>query len=288
MKKPEMINRVRFILKNQRTYEGIVCIGIIGLIGVSQTVVSAYENKIKAVKELLANQDYLECLQNSKTPNLTLEEYINNQKEQFHEKYGSENQFQTIFEDEIIKEEVNGATGVFRYTNKVTGDTNEVNYLEDLEQHLEFLKMTLEEQVNYQKEQFHKKYGTDNEFQTIFEDENIKEEVNGATGTLKHTDKVTGKVNEMNYLEELTQHLEVSKMTLEEQINYQKEQLHKKYGTSNQFQTIFEDRDIKVEVNGATSVLRYTDKLTGDVEEVNYLEELMSLEGEVSLEKFKF
>ena len=63
--------------------------------------------------------------------------------------------------------------------------------------------MSDKEYVDYIKKEFQKEYGTENKFKVTYEDEYEKEEVNGATGEIKITDKETKEVFSYNYFEEL-------------------------------------------------------------------------------------
>ena len=58
------------------------------------------------------------------------EDYLAQAKAGFQEEYGTENQFKTTYEDESVKEEVNGSTGDIRITNKGTGEVETGNYYE--------------------------------------------------------------------------------------------------------------------------------------------------------------
>ena len=134
--------------------------------------------------------------------NVTNPEY-KKEIEEFQKEYGKENEFKISYEDNEIKEEVNGATGEIKTTDKKTGKVEISNYFKDIEEDFRFLNMSEEEQKKYLKEEFQKEYGKENEFKMSYEDDEIKEEVNGATGEIKITDKKTGKVESFNYFKDI-------------------------------------------------------------------------------------
>lgn len=70
--------------------------------------------------------------------------------------------------------------------------------------------MELNNEIDYKylKEEFQKEYGKENEFKITHEDNEIKEEVNGATGEIKTTDKKTGKVEWFNYFKDIEKEFE--------------------------------------------------------------------------------
>ena len=186
-------NKIVEILKNNKKVLGFAFIGV-----VAGGVLGSTISNINASK--LDGLDY-----SSDYDDMSLEEMIELQKEEFKQEYGTEDKFQTVYEDDELKEEVNGATGVVRYTDKTTGEVEEYNYFEELEKELAYSQMTDEERMAADKEEFHKEYGTEDKFQTVYEDDEIKEEVNGATGVIRYTDKTTGEVEEYNYFEESSQ-----------------------------------------------------------------------------------
>ena len=139
------------------------------------------------------------------------QEYVDFLKDEFKKEYGTENKFKTIYEDNYVKEEVNGATTEFKTTNKETKEVDSYNYFDTLDQRLmneeESIKH-LQEQIDKAKEDFQKQYGTENKFKVIYKDNNTIEEVNGATGEYKITDLRTRNVTDTyNYFDELKEEI---------------------------------------------------------------------------------
>ncbi len=145
----------------------------------------------------------------------------------------------------------------------------------------DILDMTQREYTQFLKDEFKEEYGTKDEFITIFEDENAKEEVNPKTTEFKTTNKTTKEVDSYNYFGSLDERVRVSEMNKEESIKYVQEQVNqakedfqKQYGTKNEFKTVYEDGNVKEEVNGKTGEYRTTDKKTKEVSVYNYFDEL--------------
>ena len=69
----------------------------------------------------------------------------------------------------------------------------------------------LEKEIKETKQYIQDEYGTDNEFQTVYETETEKEEINPVTGEDRITDKKTNKIEVNNYFEQLEKALEEAK-----------------------------------------------------------------------------
>lgn len=69
----------------------------------------------------------------------------------------------------------------------------------------------LEAEIKETKQYMQDEYGTDNEFQTVYESDTEKEEINPVTGEDRITNKVTNKVEVNNYFEQLDKALEEAK-----------------------------------------------------------------------------
>lgn len=69
----------------------------------------------------------------------------------------------------------------------------------------------LEKEIQETKQYIQDEYGTDNEFQTVYETETEKEEINPVTGEDRITDKKTNKIEVNNYFEQLNKALEEAK-----------------------------------------------------------------------------
>ncbi|WP_235667295.1 hypothetical protein [Clostridioides difficile] len=57
----------------------------------------------------------------------------NEMKRDFQEEYGKEDKFNITLDDEFTKEEVNGAKGIIKTTDKETGEVIVYNYFDELE-----------------------------------------------------------------------------------------------------------------------------------------------------------
>ena len=156
-------------------------------------------------------------------------EYVNRKKAEFQEEYGTEDKFKVIYEGEYFTQEINGATGEGRATTK-SGEVFISNYFEDLEEELKASQMSEEEYLAQEKVKFEKEYGTENKFKVTHEDEEIKEEVNGATGDIRITYKETGKVEKGNFYEATKEQHKRYKMTEEQHDAYLKQQFKIHFG----------------------------------------------------------
>ena len=127
-------------------------------------------------------------------------------KDEFIKEFGSEDEFKKVYEDDEYLEEVNGAKGIFRYTDKITKEVEEYNYFEELENELKFSKLSADEQIQFMKDEFIKEFGSEDEFKKVYEDDEYLEEVNGAKGIFRYTDKITNEVEEYNYFEDISKY----------------------------------------------------------------------------------
>lgn len=164
----------------------------------------------------------------SKTTNEILnmdgQTYTNFLIDEFHKEYGTANTFKKVYEGEGIREEVNGKTGEVRTIDTKTNDViDSYNYINEVKEVQDAENMTQEEykndikkQVEEAKEEFHKQYGNENTFKNIYEDNYIKQEVNGATGEFKETYKGTGLVDTFNVLEDLDNEVKNADMNKEQ------------------------------------------------------------------------
>ncbi|MCC0631847.1 hypothetical protein KGF48_05250 [Clostridioides sp. ZZV15-6388] len=124
-------------------------------------------------------------------------------KKEFQEEYGKEDEFKVVLDDEFTKEEVNGAKGIIKTTNKMNNEVVVLNYFDEMKSGIEFeLKPKAEKNVVLRAE-FQQGYGKEDKFKVVLNDEFTKEEVNGAKGIIKTTDKETGEVIVYNYFDEL-------------------------------------------------------------------------------------
>ncbi|HGM1147233.1 TPA: hypothetical protein ACMV9B_000884 [Clostridioides difficile] len=98
-------------MKVKKFKSGIVMALTVMAIGASLTNVSAMElNKSKE-----------------------FETKYNEMKRDFQEEYGKEDKFNITLDDEFTKEEVNGAKGIIKTTNKVNNEVIVYNYFDELE-----------------------------------------------------------------------------------------------------------------------------------------------------------
>ncbi|VFD71007.1 Uncharacterised protein [Clostridioides difficile] len=54
-------------------------------------------------------------------------------RDEFQQGYGKEDKFKVVLDDEFTKEEVNGAKGIIKTTDKETGEVIIYNYFDELE-----------------------------------------------------------------------------------------------------------------------------------------------------------
>ena len=86
----------------------------------------------------LSNEDYYQLGDDMSVAEL--EEIIKETKQYMQEEFGTDNEFQTVYETETEKEEINPVTGEDRITNKVTNKVEVNNYFEQLDKALEEAK----------------------------------------------------------------------------------------------------------------------------------------------------
>lgn len=193
MRKLKTTNKVNHSIKKNKKYLGFMCAGLFGILGMAQVSQVAH-----------ANNDVV----TSTTVEGILEEVpfvkdVDALKADIQAQYGTTDELQVIYEDERIKEELNPVTGDYIYTDKINDFTMTYNEYELTEEEEMLSKMTVEEQIAYQKQQIKEQYGTENKFVVTEEDENYKEEINPATGDYRVTDKLTGFVHTDNYFDVL-------------------------------------------------------------------------------------
>ena len=63
-----------------------------------------------------------------------LKQLVKEAKEVIKEQYGAENEFKTVYEDNDVKEEINGATGQYKLTDKKSNEVNEYNYYSEFDE----------------------------------------------------------------------------------------------------------------------------------------------------------
>ncbi|UWD48383.1 hypothetical protein NYR90_17795 [Clostridioides difficile] len=124
-------------------------------------------------------------------------------KKEFQEEYGKEDKFKVILDDEFTKEEVNGAKGIIKTTNKMNNEVVVLNYFDEMKSGIEFELKPKDEKNAILRAEFQQGYGNEDKFKVVLDDEFTKEEVNGAKGIIKTTDKETGEVIVYNYFDEL-------------------------------------------------------------------------------------
>ncbi|PBF76983.1 hypothetical protein [Clostridioides difficile] len=168
-------------MKVKKFKSGIVMALTVMAIGASLTNVSAMElNKSKE-----------------------FETKYNEMKRDFQEEYGKEDKFNITLNDEFTKEEVNGAKGIIKTTNKMNNEVVVLNYFDEMKSGIEVELKPKAEKNAILRDEFQQGYGKEDKFKVVLDDEFTKEEVNGAKGIIKTTDKETGEVIVYNYFDEL-------------------------------------------------------------------------------------
>ncbi|AYD20469.1 TPA: hypothetical protein KN209_002717 [Clostridioides difficile] len=168
-------------MKVKKFKSGIVMALTVMAIGASLTNVSAMElNKSKE-----------------------FETKYNEMKRDFQEEYGKEDKFNITLDDEFTKEEVNGAKGIIKTTNKMNNEVVVLNYFDEMKSGIEFELKPKAEKNAILRDEFQQGYGKEDKFKVVLDDEFTKEEINGAKGIIKTTDKETGEVIVYNYFDEL-------------------------------------------------------------------------------------
>lgn len=85
-----------------------------------------------------SNEDYYQLGEDESVADL--EKEIKETKQYIQDEYGTDNEFQTVYETETEKEEINPVTGEDRITDKKTNTSVVNNYFEQLEKALEEAK----------------------------------------------------------------------------------------------------------------------------------------------------
>lgn len=165
-------------------------------------------------------------------------EYMTYIGEEFREKFGAKDEFQTTFEDSAVIEQVNGKTGEVKAMEKGTNEEiYDYNYLESLKERAEESQTTatkdtkateeysstltaeqyqsvdkenlsasdIQKQVEVIKEEIQKKYGKEDKLQVVSDDGHVVQELNPATGDYKLTYKDENTSCSYNYYDELNQ-----------------------------------------------------------------------------------
>ena len=135
------------------------------------------------------------------------EEDLNNLKKEFTDEYGNEDVFKKVYEDDELIEEVNGAQGLIRYTDKETNEVDEYNYFQELDKSFKFSQLNNDEKIQFLKDEFTNRYGNEDVFKTIYEDDDVLEEVNGAQGITRYKDKSTNEIEEINHFDDIVKYV---------------------------------------------------------------------------------
>lgn len=171
----------------------------------------------------------------------------------------------------------------------------------------DFLQMDDKEYMTYIGEEFREKFGAKDEFQTTFEDSDVKEQVNGKTGVVKAIEKGTNeKIYEYNYLDSLKERAEESQTTatedtsaieeysstltakdyqsvdaetlskdaIQKEVEQIKKDIQAKYGTENELKVVSNDGHVVQELNPATGDYKLTYKDENTSCSYNYYDEL--------------
>ena len=78
----------------------------------------------------------------------------------------------------------------------------------------EFLNMDEQQYTKFLTDEFHRTYGSQDKFRKIYEDSEVREEVNGKTGEMRTIDEKTNKViDSYNYLQEVAEREDANDMT---------------------------------------------------------------------------
>ena len=245
--------------------------------------------------------------------------------DEFHRECGTEDTFTKVYEGDGIREEVNGKTGEVRTIDtKTNKKIDSFNYIEEVKKvqdaediTQEEYKNDIKEQVEEAKKEFHEEYGNEDKFNKIYEDNYIKQEVNGKTGEFKETYKGTGLVDTFNVLKDLDNlaknaslyniqdefietyengwteednegyedYYKPTVADLQKQKEEAKLEIQKEYGSEDKLKTIYEDKYAKEELNPVTGEYRLTNKENNNrVETYNYFTEMDKAIEEVKAE----
>lgn len=178
-----------------------------------------------------------ETTTNDVLSNVSGEEYFGYLKDVFTDKFGTEDKLQKTFEDDKVLEQVNGKTGEVKAIDKGTNEEiYSYNYLKSLdERQKDFEHITTEytttqeeystldgqeylgvddevlSQENIQKEvdqikkDVQKRCGTENELKVVYENDEVKQELNPATGEYRLTNKENNESISYNYYNDIDQ-----------------------------------------------------------------------------------
>lgn len=171
----------------------------------------------------------------------------------------------------------------------------------------DFLQMDNKEYMTYIGEEFREKFGAKDEFQTTFEDSDVKEQVNGKTGVVKAIEKGTNEeIYEYNYLDSLKERAEdsqtiatedksateeysstltaeqyqsvdkenLSASDIQKQVEVIKEEIQKQYGKEDKLKVVSDDGYVRQELNTVTGEYRLTDEETNESISYNYYDDL--------------
>lgn len=129
-----ILDRAKKVFKNNKKYAAMACAGVIvgSLAAVSIPSVS-YAN---AISSSSSSFNEWSAMTSDNSWDMSSEEYTAYEKEQFQKDYGTEDKFQTTYENDRIKEEINGATGVIRTTDKKTGEVSDWDFFKALDEEL--------------------------------------------------------------------------------------------------------------------------------------------------------
>ena len=189
-----------------------------------------------------------------------LKQQVEETKNLIREQYGTENKFQILYEDSDVKEEINGATGEYKLTNKGNNKVSEYNYFNELDQVIENIKVDADGYID------ESEYMCQDDCCQGEYDEYIYEEYSCLEGHDEDMDDGYMDYQETISLDDLKQLVEEAKEVIKEQ-----------YGAENEFKIVYEDNDIKEEINGATGQYKLTDKKSNEVNEYNYYTEFDEL-----------
>ena len=169
--------------------------------------------------------------------NVSGEQYFEYLRDVFEGKFGTEDKFQKTFEDDTVLEQVNGKTGEVKAIEKGTNEEiYSYNYLDSLdEREKDFEHITNEytttqeeystldgqaylgvdeetlspedtqKQVEQIKKDVQKRCGTENKLKVVYENDEVKQELNPVTGEYRLTDKETNESISYNYYNDIDQ-----------------------------------------------------------------------------------
>ena len=189
-----------------------------------------------------------------------LKQQVEETKNLIREQYGTENKFQIVYEDSDVREEINGATGEYKLTNKGNNKVSEYNYFKELDQVVENVKVDADGYID------ESGYMCQDDCCQGEYDGYVYEEDSCLDG---HDEDIND--GYMDYQET------ISLDDLKQLVKEAKEVIKEQYGAENEFKTVYEDNDVKEEINGATGQYKLTDKKSNEVNEYNYYTEFDEL-----------